>query len=490
MDIPYTVSARPDTGLYNAKVGVWLFLASEVMLFGGLFSSYIFLRVGADYPWPVHELNVTMGFINTLVLIGSSVTVLLAWASIKLRKFTAYRVYMAITIACALTFMVIKSFEYKAKFTHYSVTLTDGTILTGHLPHGYEIEFGDVTEFSTTIAGETKSIDADPASYVLPFVQGELPEFKQANGEAIGLDSAAFEAVRAKAVAAAREKLAKEKAELIKQGEALIEKGQIQKGEELIRTGRYKNIVADTPIKFTAAKPVSFKIPRGSLLSYTADSVTFRDGTTAKGKVLNDKLTLEVDGLDLRGTPEKEKSIAWNEHYLGTAWKNAFIHQRDEAIHEFKTKFDDGKGGTTRDPNKSATHQKEQFYIHIHSAKPESHGPAGDEHKAETHAAKEDHGSSHEAHHPEVQLERKDVKFFSNFTPKLNSYYAIYFTLTGLHGLHVIAGALVLTYFLLIDGRRLRENPEHMANRVEVGGLFWHFVDLVWIFLFPLLYLL
>jgi hypothetical protein len=50
MDIPYTVTARPDTGLYNAKVGIWLFLASEVMLFGGLFSAYIFLRVGADYP--------------------------------------------------------------------------------------------------------------------------------------------------------------------------------------------------------------------------------------------------------------------------------------------------------------------------------------------------------------------------------------------------------------------------------------------------------
>ena len=47
MDIPYTVTARPDTGLWNAKVGIWLFLASEVMLFGGLFSSYIFLRLGA-----------------------------------------------------------------------------------------------------------------------------------------------------------------------------------------------------------------------------------------------------------------------------------------------------------------------------------------------------------------------------------------------------------------------------------------------------------
>ena len=89
-----------------------------------------------------------------------------------------------------------------------------------------------------------------------------------------------------------------------------------------------------------------------------------------------------------------------------------------------------------------------------------------------------------------VKIDKKDIAFYSNFTPKLNTYYAIYFTLTGLHGLHVVAGALVLAYFLFMDGRMLRENPEQLANRVEVGGLFWHFVDLVWIFLFPLLYLL
>ena len=90
MDIPFTRKPRPDTGLYNAKLGIWLFLASEVMLFGGLFSSYIFLRVGADYHWPVHELNVTLGFVNTLVLIISSVTVVMAWANLKMRKIGAY----------------------------------------------------------------------------------------------------------------------------------------------------------------------------------------------------------------------------------------------------------------------------------------------------------------------------------------------------------------------------------------------------------------
>ncbi len=44
MKIPYNEELRPDTGLYNAKLGIWLFLASEVMLFGGLFSAYIMLR--------------------------------------------------------------------------------------------------------------------------------------------------------------------------------------------------------------------------------------------------------------------------------------------------------------------------------------------------------------------------------------------------------------------------------------------------------------
>ena len=47
MEIPYNVEPRPDTGVYNAKLGIWLFLASEVMFFGALFSSYILLRTGA-----------------------------------------------------------------------------------------------------------------------------------------------------------------------------------------------------------------------------------------------------------------------------------------------------------------------------------------------------------------------------------------------------------------------------------------------------------
>jgi heme/copper-type cytochrome/quinol oxidase subunit 3 len=62
--------------------------------------------------------------------------------------------------------------------------------------------------------------------------------------------------------------------------------------------------------------------------------------------------------------------------------------------------------------------------------------------------------------------------------------------MTFLHGLHVIGGAIVLSYYLLRGKKMYQTNPEWLANRVEVGGLFWHFVDLVWIFLFPILYLM
>src|SRR5436853_4137532 len=101
MEIPYTISTRPDTGLWNAKVGIWLFLASEVMLFGGLFSAYIFLRLDAlPGYWPHGLLNVPVGTFNTAILIASSVTVVLAWASLKVRRFNAYKFYIAVTIIC------------------------------------------------------------------------------------------------------------------------------------------------------------------------------------------------------------------------------------------------------------------------------------------------------------------------------------------------------------------------------------------------------
>ena len=120
MEIPYAVHPHPVTGVPNGKLGIWLFLASEVMLFGALFSALILLRVGADH-WPhgVEEgLSIPLATLNTLVLITSSVTMVMSWASLKLNQYGKFQLYFAVTILFAFVFLVIKYIEYTDKFHH------------------------------------------------------------------------------------------------------------------------------------------------------------------------------------------------------------------------------------------------------------------------------------------------------------------------------------------------------------------------------------
>jgi cytochrome c oxidase subunit 3 len=89
-----------------------------------------------------------------------------------------------------------------------------------------------------------------------------------------------------------------------------------------------------------------------------------------------------------------------------------------------------------------------------------------------------------------IKIERSEIAEMNSYGPWHNTYTAIYFTLTGLHALHVIGGAIVIFYLWAFGGKMWKTDPERFTNRVEISGLFWHFVDLVWIFLFPVLYLL
>jgi cytochrome c oxidase subunit 3 len=117
--IPYTTEIRPDTGLTNPKLGIWLFLASEVMLFGSLFSSYALLRMGAE-TWPDQSsiVSVPLATLNTVVLIASSVTMVLAWSALKAGSLRRYRLFMALTLAGGAVFLVVKGLEYGDKFSH------------------------------------------------------------------------------------------------------------------------------------------------------------------------------------------------------------------------------------------------------------------------------------------------------------------------------------------------------------------------------------
>jgi len=88
-----------------------------------------------------------------------------------------------------------------------------------------------------------------------------------------------------------------------------------------------------------------------------------------------------------------------------------------------------------------------------------------------------------------ITIQKSDVERSGYLVPAYGTYYAIYFLVTGLHALHIVGGIVVMSYFFFMGSFLYRRNPEQLSNRIEVTGIFWHFVDLVWITVFPILYL-
>jgi cytochrome c oxidase subunit 3 len=137
IEIPFTVHNRPDTGLYNGKLGIWLFLASEVMLFGALFSTLILLRTSApSWPHGWAILNVPLATLNTFVLIASSVTVILAWANLRLGNLKRGKLFLLLTLLCGFGFLIIKSIEYGTKFKHHLFPSTHNFYATYYVMTG------------------------------------------------------------------------------------------------------------------------------------------------------------------------------------------------------------------------------------------------------------------------------------------------------------------------------------------------------------------
>jgi cytochrome c oxidase subunit 3 len=104
----------------SSKLGMWVFLAQEILFFSGLFVAYGVIRIGYPEAFAAGsaQLNKIMGGANTIVLLFSSLTAALAVRSAQLGKRDEVTRYLAITIACAVGFLVIKYFEYSAKFEH------------------------------------------------------------------------------------------------------------------------------------------------------------------------------------------------------------------------------------------------------------------------------------------------------------------------------------------------------------------------------------
>lgn len=118
MEIPYVVSVRPDTGMNNARLGLWLFLASETMLFGGLISAYAFLRTGAAAnEFGQHLADIPLAGFNTLILLVSSAVITLSVWSLRNRAYGRYRLLLGVAILLGMLFIAIKGVDYSHKFS-------------------------------------------------------------------------------------------------------------------------------------------------------------------------------------------------------------------------------------------------------------------------------------------------------------------------------------------------------------------------------------
>ena len=110
--IPYTVERRPDTGVNNVQLGVWLFLASEVMLFGGLFSAYFTLRAGAAAAWMPFRAHLDPAIVSTALLFGGTAAFAAAVRMARAGRLAAFRAWMAAATVLAFLFLPYKYLQY------------------------------------------------------------------------------------------------------------------------------------------------------------------------------------------------------------------------------------------------------------------------------------------------------------------------------------------------------------------------------------------
>jgi len=562
MEIPFVVNARKDTGLNNSKVGIWLFLASEVTLFGGLFSGYLFLRIYADYPWPERTLPILPGLLNTFILIGSSVTVVFAWAALKMRQWRKFQVYMWITLICALLFMVLKGFEYDAKFNHQAVRILDDgpvndfAIVEGHT-HYAKLDHGEIHHADKKDEGAFKqnriAIKASELTFTLtrPVHDSYVADLiEQAGGEGNFKLTASYSVKDAKTgeevvILEEGAPLNTDNLDLAEEGfidgkshdanirtaflkgnwDTIRESGNQDAAWKVVMTDEWKEIQKESSEKMKghligAAGSVTYKIDPpllfhfdpDAVVNHSAEQLRLRDDTTIRGvfDVEGSSLPMAVDGIDFRFTAQRavEEGIdpavmvagswiledpdvkkVWDAHQ---EWLRAHIEHLDQKSRDKGKEGEDAYVPTESERyrvnwDQMVSYQRAGYTDIYEKAK---NGELKKPNWIEGFTGPNHNNEEFVKAFPEIVVPRDKIGFESSFTPKWNTYYAIYFTITGLHGLHVIGGMIVLGYYLFFGRKMYESNPVWLANRVEIGGLFWHFVDLVWIFLFPILYLM
>lgn len=357
---------HPALPIPLGKTCVWLFLSTEIMFFAGLIGAYIVLRFGS-IAWPsTHDVHLVelWGALNTAVLIGSSITVVLALEASKKDKAAAAKNWIAATLVLGSVFLGIKAYEYSQKFSHQ---------IYPALPHSPIYEKADVY-YASAVRLRLNELAAD-------YTQGEA--------------AAAEDAAQGVAEPA--------NAEETSEGDAAERQARLE-------------VVKDIQMELDAA-----------------ETALRNDPDSPDGRIKMLQLAQRI--------------------YPRVSFAGPASHGQ---------------------PGHAADHAAAAATRSVSSVKFTLVSTAG----GGTDDAEHADGGHHEGLndvHPWLSL--------PIMIPGGNLWASTYFLVTGFHAIHVVVGLIAFVILLM------KPLGAAAAGVIENVGLYWHFVDLVWIFLFPLLYL-
>jgi len=386
----------------SGKLGIWLFLAQEVLFFSALFVAYILYRVhhGEIYAYAHKWLDVKMGAINTAVLIFSSLTAAWAVRCAQLNQKKGLILCIVITLGCALTFLGIKYFEYTHKIHE-------------------QILFG-------------KRFDPCISS-------GENPLMTKSNHCPGSKSSVEFDMAAGKPVAGCIE-------------QSTIDQDPTTRGLQADCT------VAEEKVKLDAKGHATEQVLGSKPITNVCAEVIGHHGEFEKNKypcwrpsyqpAVCPDLTSAADKAI--GKPARQQVgiiVVYNDHEVRG--------------HDIKIKAECKAAPKVEPPADPLADPEHKVVL----------GKKSTSTKAPL--------SKHEEH---------DLYYAGPPPEHTNMFFTIYFAMTGLHGIHVLVGVFVFIWLLIraVKG----QFSEDYFGPVDYAALYWHIVDLIWIFLFPLLYLI
>ncbi len=449
----------PQQQFEAGKLGIWLFLVTEVLFFSGLFCAYTIYR--SQHPevfnYAHYYLDTNMGALNTIVLILSSLTA--AWAVRCAQRGETRRlvVNILVTIACACTFMVVKYLEYSHKF--HDGLLPGPNFQPKHAVWELDV-FKDKHPEAAAAAERLLKLQEEPAATAAAAPQPSAPKAASAT-EAEGAEAPAPGTEEAKAEGSGAEVPSETAAADTQAGAA---KAALPATADKAQAAGKKQAAASKQAA-EAAEQASGKVAAQE--------------SGAEGEVAAAKTAPE--------TAEGAKAVATADD--GAAKTDSAPKTADGAgkTDTAKTNADDsGLANNAADAQEApASAPPEAAPSQVAAATPAPVDPQIRLREAIRNLtpveAKPlvDAGIIRNPSEGPVTIERPD---------RVGTFFGIYFTMTGLHGIHVLVG-IGIWIWLLTRALKGQFGPLYFGP-IDFAALYWHLVDLIWIYLFPLLYLI